>query len=463
MSDPAHATIQGGSFRDPSGFVFVHEGTLYRQVNRVFAPHYDLLRSSGLYDALVGEGLLIPHEEVDVRLAPAPDAYLVLAPEPVTFVSYPYEWCPGQLQEAALATLRIQDLALDHGMSLRDATAYNIQFHRGRPVLIDTLSFERLRDDQPWVAYRQFCAHFLAPLALACELDVRLLRLLRVDVAGVPIDLASGLLPARTRLRPGLLTHLHLHARSQRLAPPRTDARPKASRFSLQAFRGLIDSLRNAVAKLTWRPPRTAWSDYYDDAVHYSAVAMAAKERLVSGFLDVTAPRTVWDLGANTGRFSRLAAARAAHTVAFDVDEAAVEANWRQMREGGETCLLPLVMDLANPSPRLGWAGEERLSLTDRGPADVVFVLALLHHLAIGNNVPLERLAAFLAALGRWLVVEFVPKSDPRVRALLAVRDDVFPHYSVEGFEAAFGRHFAIERREALPDSDRLLYLLRSR
>ena len=204
------------SFRDPGGFLFRREGSLYRQVNRACAEDFQLLESSGLAASLREAGLLIPHVEADVE-PPRPDiAFRVIRPEPVPFISYPYEWSFSQLKDAALTTLRIQKIALRHGMILKDASAYNIQFHRGRPVLIDTLSFTRYEEGQPWVAYRQFCQHFLAPLALMAYRDVRLSALLRTEIDGVPLDLAAGLLPWRTRLKPGLLMHLHVHAASQK-------------------------------------------------------------------------------------------------------------------------------------------------------------------------------------------------------------------------------------------------------
>src|SRR6185503_16964008 len=208
------AQRQGGqlsaSFRDPSGFLFSRGGVLYRQVNRKYEQEYARLMESGLYEKLVKAGLLIPHLEVDE--APAESevtrafAYKIIQPERAPFISYPYEWSFGQLKDAALATLSIQRRALKVGMSLKDASAYNIQFVRGKPTLIDTLSFEIYKEGQPWVAYRQSCQHFLAPLALMALKDVRLNQLLRVYIDGVPLDLASGLLPAKTRLNFGLLT-----------------------------------------------------------------------------------------------------------------------------------------------------------------------------------------------------------------------------------------------------------------
>src|SRR6185436_4959816 len=185
------------SFRDPSGFLFSRGGILYRQVNRAYQKEYARLMESGLYEKLVKAGLLIPHVEVDQPPAVEVDALKVIQPDRVPFISYPYEWSFGQLKSAALATLSIQKRALKMGMSLKDASAYNIQFVHGKATLIDTLSFEVYEEGEPWVAYRQFCQHFLAPLALMALKDVRLNQLLRVYIDGVPLDLVSELLPTR--------------------------------------------------------------------------------------------------------------------------------------------------------------------------------------------------------------------------------------------------------------------------
>ncbi len=189
------------SFRDPSGFLFSRNGALYRQINRVYADDYDHLISSGLYDQLVKSGLLIPHREVSEKPVYPELAVKVIQPELVPFISYPYEWSFSQLKDAALATLAIQKRSIKAGMSLKDASAYNIQFINGKPTLIDTLSFEIYKEGKPWDAYRQFCQHFLAPLALMARVDVRLGQLLRVFIDGIPLDLASRLLPASTRAK----------------------------------------------------------------------------------------------------------------------------------------------------------------------------------------------------------------------------------------------------------------------
>jgi hypothetical protein len=463
MHTSARPTVQalGSSFRDPAGFVFRTEGLVYRQVSDLYAEPYDQLMASGLYRTLTERRLLIPHAEVHLTARPTTGVHKILRPEQIRSLSYPYEWCFGQLKDAALTTLAIQRTAIEHGMSLKDASAYNIQFRGCQPVLIDTLSFEIYKEGQAWTGYRQFCQYFLAPLALMSTVDVRLAQLLRIHIDGVPLDLASRLLPARTYLRPSLLLHVHLHAQAQRRFS-KSAVKPRRRPMGRNALLGLIDSLQSAVEALRWEPHGTVWAEY-DQNTHYSSEARRHKEDIVRAFLATTDARMVWDLGANCGRFSRMAAAQHGFAVAFDSDYGAVESHYRICRDAGETTILPLVLDLTNPSPALGWAHDERLAWAQRGPVDVVLALALIHHLAIGNNVPLPRIAELLHRLGARLIIEFVPKGDPQVQPLLASRDDVFGEYSQVPFERAFERHFRIRQSIPIRDSQRVLYLMERR
>jgi hypothetical protein len=451
------------SFRDPSGFLFSRGGVLYRQVNQKYEQEYARLMDSGLYEKLVKAGLLIPHVEVDqVPADPTEDsAFKIIQPERVPFISYPYEWSFGQLKDAALATLSIQRRALKTGMSLKDASAYNIQFVRGKAMLIDTLSFEFYKEGQPWVAYRQFCQHFLAPLALMALKDIRLNQLLRVYIDGVPLDLASELLPSKTKFNFGLLTNIHLHASAQKKYSG-TEVKSRAgTTFGKQAMIGLIDGLDSAVRKLDWKPNGTEWGNYYD-ITNYSDAAFEHKKQLVGEWAVRTKPKLIWDLGANNGVFSRVAGADGAYVISSDIDPAAVEQNYRQMKSEKNENLLPLLLDLTNPSPSIGWANEERDAFGARGPADMILALALIHHLAISNNVPLPQVADFFAQIGKWLVIEFVPKSDSQVQKLLVSREDIFPAYTREGFEDAFKQRFKICEAVHVRDAERVLYLMES-
>lgn len=492
--DNVNEYVLASSFRDPSGFLFTVDDTLYRQVNQSYQADYDRLMSCRLYDELVSDGMLIPHVEVDNSLSADPEnLYKVIAPERVPFISYPYEWSFSQLKDAALLTLAIQKKALAKQMTLKDASAYNIQFISSkseninanvnglRPVLIDTLSFENHDISTPWIAYKQFCQHFLAPLLLMSKTDIRLNQLLKTNIDGIPIDIASKLLPWKTKLDFDILTHIHWHAKTQaQYADIAADSdsdvdrqknieraeQIKQSTISKSAELGYIDSLETLVKKLTWGPAGTEWGDYYS-ATNYSSDSFKEKANLVSQYIDAinneSTVRSLWDLGGNTGIFSRIASEKGIHTLSFDIDPAAVEKNYRQARYEQGNNILPLLLDLTNPSGGIGWGNAERESLAERGPADVIMALALVHHIAISNNVPLDWIADYFSKLGDYLIIEFIPKSDSQVKRLLATREDVFPDYTEEGFEKAFSRFYDIQSKTAIAGSQRTLFKMKNR
>lgn len=452
-----------GSFRDPSGFLYNRDGILYRQINQAGKDDYELTLSSGLYNTLINKKLLIPHHEVNIPPYNPETVFKIIQPERIPFISYPYEWCFSQLKSAALTTLKIQRNSINHGMSLKDSSAYNIQFYQGYATLIDTLSFERYLPGDPWVAYRQFCQHFLAPLALMAYKDVRLNSLLRTYIDGIPLDLTSKLLPLRTYLVPSLLIHIHLHAKSMQMRASQSLNREAVSgKISESSMLGIINSLHSGISRLKWEPGGTDWADYYD-MTNYSANGFECKKKIVAEYLERTMANTVWDLGANTGVFSHLATDAGKQTISFDLDPAAVEKNYRVCKKEENLLMLPLVMDLTNPSPALGWQINERLSLLERGPADAVLALALIHHLVIGNNVPLLRAAEFLRDSGKWLIIEFIPKDDSQVEKMLRLRKDIFEDYQRDNFEQAFNKYFQILDVQQIVDSSRYIYLMQVR
>lgn len=453
-----------GSFRDPSGFVFEHDGIVFRQVNSSYRAHYDRLMESGLYADLTQAELLVPHVEVDDPAPRGREFYKVLKPLQIPFISYPYEWSFSQLKDAALLTLAVQKRALSRGLVLKDASAYNVQFHQGKAILIDTLSFESYQEGRAWIAYKQFCQHFLAPLLLMSRKDIRLSQLLRVHIDGIPLDLASAIAPKKTYRQLGILMHLHLHARAQQRY--RDGSRAAGSlgrkRVSKGSLLQIADSLRGTIRGLRWRHDATDWSGYYDGD-SYQEAAFGHKLKLVAEYLALVKPSCVLDLGANTGEFSRLASGAGAFTVSADNDPGVVEANYLRVKADQEQNLLPLLLDLVNPSGAIGWANAERQSLAERSKADCLLALALIHHLAISNNVPLTNVAEYFAGLAEWLVIEFVPKRDKQVQKLLRTRDDIFDLYTVEGFEASFGEVYEIVKSSPLRQSERVVYLMRRR
>lgn len=453
------ASRDSASFRDPAGSVFTRAGKLYRQVNKVGAKDYRKLIDSGLYQELVEAGLLIAHVEVPRSVAlNQSEVFTVIQPEKVPFVSYPYELSFTQLKRAALLTLELEERALSHGMTLKDASAYNVQFFGQRPVFIDTLSFASYEEGTPWAAYRQFCQHFLAPLVLISTTDIRLSYLQRHYMDGIPLDLASKLLPQSARWSLGVATHLIFHARQQVRFAGSGDERTSSLKLSLHGRMALLDSLRSTIEKLKLPKQETEWAGYYDDT-NYSSASFRAKHEQVRRLVKEVKPGMVWDLGANTGEFSKTAVeAGATHVIAFDIDPQAVDCLAQDSAAKGIT---PLVMDLLNPSGNQGWAQAERKGLIERGPADLLMALALVHHLAIGANVPLRDIAKGFAELGENLLIEFVPKEDSQVKRLLATRPDIFPHYTREGFEVAFKPFWEVISSEKVPDSKRYLYLLK--
>jgi hypothetical protein len=353
---------------------------------------------------------------------------------------------------------------LQHGMTLKDASAFNVQFIGARPILIDTLSFERYEEGAPWLGYRQFCEHFLGPLALIAHGDPRVAVLLRDMPDGIPVELTAALLPGRTRLNFGLLTHLHLHAGAQRRAArnqaagQQTTSGRRMSKFQLRA---LLDGLRRTVQSLKWEP-KTTWSGY-GDTTSYTPGAATAKRRIVSEMLERVGGSWAWDIGANTGDFSALAAAGGRRVVAIDADPGAADLHYRRLRGESNEAVLSIIGDLLSPSPALGWGLEERRSLIDRANADVILALALVHHLAIGGNVPLGHIAELFARLAPNAIVEFVPKDDPQVVRMLASRRDVFGDYSLESMETALAVRFELVSREQIPGSPRTLLLAQRR
>ncbi|MBN8221346.1 MAG: SAM-dependent methyltransferase [Spirochaetes bacterium] len=447
-----------GSFRDPAGFVFEYDGQIYRQINHAGKNDFEKFTASGLFERLTKSGDLIAHREVDIPPAEPALIWKTIQPERIGFISYPYEWCFSQLKDAALLTLRLQKKALAHGMTLKDASAYNVQFHRGKPVFIDTLSFAAYQEGVPWVAYGQFCRHFLAPLLLMHYCDVRLAELLPRYLDGIPLDLVSALLPRSTYLRFSVLSHIHLHAKAQKTAA-QSAASVKKYSVSKHAQTALLENLENLIRALRWNPQGTEWADY-TDFNNYNEESLTHKKELVADFLTATNPASVWDAGANTGVFSRLASARGIATIASDIDAAAVEKNYQRCVAEGETQLLPLLTDLANPAPALGWQNRERAAFSDRLRVDMGFALALIHHLAITHHLPFRQIAGFFANICRALVIEFVPRGDSQLTRMLSTRVDIFTEYTQENFEAAFAEFFTVQQIVPVRGSSRTMYLM---
>ena len=435
-------------------------GVFKRVVTTLGAADYDFLMESGLARSLFGDQLLLEHEELPACAHDWPEARRVLLPTQLEFVSYPYEWSFSQLKDAALLTLAVQQRALEHGMSLKDASAFNVQFHCGRPVFIDTLSFER-DDGRPWVAYEQFCRHFLAPLLLMQTRSLEMGRLLYANLDGIPIELASELLGWRSYLRPGALMHLHLHARVRRQATACANGRTATVPFAARLE--LVHSLRRTVEGIRLTEGVSTWSGYEDQSAHYSREALSSKMSFVLKALRGTPEGLVYDIGGNTGVYSRLAADCGNFCVLYDADALCVERAYLREKQTGGTRVLPLRLDLSNPTPALGVNLGERASVLDRRRARLVMALALVHHLRLKENTPFELMADFFARLGGRLLIEWVGPRDEMARPMLAAKKCPPPDYDLGSFLAAFSKRFCLTAQSQVTGMDRTLLVLECR
>ena len=457
--------LDPGSFRDPAGQVFTHAGSIYRSIFKPGVEDYEASKDKGAHDKLIEGGILLPHSEIPVEDFFPPGTVYGLSHPVLPMVTYPWEWPFSMLKDAAILHLDAMELLLPEGLWLRDANAFNVQYDGQKLRLIDTLSIGQRVAESPWVAYNQFCSQFLAPLAVAAYCDIRTLSLWRNYIDGFPLDLVSKLIPRRRRFSPRLFFHLTLHARVQdsadwkeELGKETVSRKPKVSD---RALTGLIHSLRRAVEGIQWKPSSKIW-DEYETIRTYEQEDVARKSEFLEKMITEHRPGSVWDLGGNTGEFSLIAASQGAYVVSIDGDPACTEYLYNQVPRGnGGPSIMPLTMNLANPSPGLGWANSERPGLKDRGPADLVLALALIHHLVFSCNIPLYRIAEWFSGLAKTLLVEFVPASDPMVQKLLVNRGDEHLPYDQNVFLSAFGEHFSLAHNLKLKNGRELYYYQR--
>ncbi|MBK8520282.1 MAG: SAM-dependent methyltransferase [Chitinophagaceae bacterium] len=449
------------SYRDNSGFVFKQHDKVYRYIHPNYEPHYHQLMNSGLYDELVKNKRLIPHQEIaDTTVFNFTDGK-VLLPEQIPFISYPYEWSFDMLKDAALLTLQIALAALKKEMILKDATPFNVQFFNGKPIFIDTLSFENYEAGKPWIAYHQFSECFLAPLLLMhyCHPDTN--KLFTVYPNGIPMDVLVSLLPKSSKWNMGTFLHVHLQAkfaqRTQRAGKQNKKAGGE-NNFSKQKLELLLKGLESFVQKLSPKKVKTTWDDYYTDTI-LGDDYLQAKTTLIRSFSNFIDFKTVIDLGANDGHFSLLFDENK-HVIATDADNNSINQLYLTIKKESIPNILPLVNDLTVPSPAIGWANAERESITTRLKADLVLALALVHHLAIAKNVPLHFIADWLQPMGEHLIIEFVPKEDEKVKLLLQNRKDIFDNYSLESFRSIFTGKYKIVREEKVGNTSRILFLM---
>ncbi|HEY7492668.1 MAG TPA: class I SAM-dependent methyltransferase [Candidatus Tectomicrobia bacterium] len=457
------AQLDSGSFRDPAGRIYHRDGRVFRTVTQVGAPDFEFVRSTGLVEQLSSNGSVIPAVLVDrAVLGPeATDAVYVLEHPRLPFISYPYEWCFAALKAAALAHLEIQIKSLECGVTLSDASAYNIQLVGTKPIFIDYLSFRKYRPGEFWIGHRQFCMQFLNPLLLRAIIGIPHNNWYRSSPEGINSEDLNRLLPFSSKLSRNILTHVALLAYLQKVAPKRVaailDNPLQDTNFPLKRFLRMLKNLSRWIETL--KPADTGksvWRDYSSENSYVPEEAQR-KADFVSSFVSTTKPKLLWDLGCNTGDYSAVALQAGVETViGFDIDHQALDRAFTRARESG-LAFLPLYSDSTNPTPSQGWAQAERKGLQERAPADGLLALALVHHLAVTNNIPLGHIVSWLTALAPCGVIEFVPKSDPMFQRLIRLREDIFSDYTEEKFLNLLGRYAAVVRKEHLSENGRCL------
>ncbi len=451
-------TLHPSSFRDPSGFIFEKNGIIYRQVNKIFKDDFDFFISSGCYANLVQQGLLIPHEPINENLTGSSNCYITLKPAPVSFISYPFEWSFDMLRDAALLTLQLLKESVKHGLIIKDATPYNVQWHNGKLIFIDSLSFEKYDEENPWIAYRQFCENFLSPLLLMhyCKMPLQQLQLGYPE--GIPLAITKSLLPGKSRFSLHTYLHIHLHAK---VSAKGTSSEKKQAKFSRQKLLNLVSSLETVILKLKTPGQQTAWSEYYDEAAQRDDY-LTQKTAIIQHWIKKLEPvKIAIDLGANDGLFSKLLASNGIKTIASDFDPVCINNLYVEIKKTKETNIQPLVLDLANPSPSIGVGNKERTAFLIRAKVNLATALAVIHHLVIGKNISFGQVADSFQQVCDHLIIEFVPKSDEKIQFMLQHKIDIYDQYTEEKFVSDFSNYFEVVDKQAVGNSGRVLYLMR--
>jgi hypothetical protein len=454
--------LEPGSFRDPDSRIFTAEGRVLRLLSEQGLADWRALSFSGLLDELP----IVGTREVEAGVPEALHGGVaaVLEHDVIPFVSYPYEWTFSMLRDAALLQLELLRRSIEKGLILKDSTPYNVQFRGTEPVFIDVGSFEQLREGEPWAGYRQFCMLFLYPLLLQAWKDLPFQPWLRGSLEGITPHDARALLSARDVLRRGALSHVVLHNRLEsRYEEKDADLKGELRKagFKKELIHANIRGLERLIGRLRWDPPRSTWSEYGPHTT-YTEKDAERKARFVADAVADEQPSLVWDLGANEGRHSRIAAEKAEYVVAMDADSLVVDRLYKALRDEGETRILPLTVNIVDAPPALGWRGQERRQLLDRGRPDLTLALALIHHVSIAGNVPIAEFLDWLHGATRSLVIEFVSPEDPMARRLLArKRPGDHPDYRADWFEQCLTERFEIVRSETLAAGARTLYLAR--
>ena len=463
-----------GSFRDPNGFVFEYQGRIFRALDSSAAELLRDLDAQGLLARWTGEGVLVGSRFVEESnlvselqsLHPGFETFI--EHDRIPHITYPYEWTTSMLADAGRLTLRLQRELVKLGLSLKDATAYNIQFVRGRPLFIDLTSIEKPARLDLWFALGQFNRMFLYPLLLAkyAGWDLRSYFLASLDGRST-LQVGQGF-PFYRRWSPSLFLDIGLPFTLERRVKAGKTVAPKSPAKAISAEpignHTVQDiTLRRLDKKLSYLAnsiaPKTIWGDY-TSICSYDDTAEASKKSLVHDFLLQSEATEVLDIGCNTGDYSRIAADCGAEVFATDFDLAAVEQMYQRLQKEPQS-ITPMVVDIANPSPGIGYMNTERPAFLDRVKPDCVMALAVIHHLLVGANLPMEAVRDLFASLtSRHLVLEFVPTDDIMFRKLIEFRVNLFDHVTLDFCVSVFSQTFTILHQEAIANSPRTLLML---
>jgi hypothetical protein len=446
------------SFRDPSGFIFLDQGLVKRSISPLYFKQYNALKSSNFFKKLHNAGLLIPHEELSTS-----ENEVIIQPEQIAFMNYPYEWSFSQYKEAALLTLKIQKFALENGFSLKDASAFNVTFHKGNMVFIDTLSFDFYHENSPWRAYKQFISHFFGPLVLAKYNGLESLKLMNSFIDGVPIKMLSSMLPFKTKLNPFLYSNIHLLAKFEDKHNEDYKGESKATKLSKNAQLNIIKGLYDFIKKMSLKTS-SEWGNYYDKT-NYANDAFDQKATIIDKWIVQLGAKTVIDVGGNDGTFVRKINQELEEALVCDIDYNAVDANHNYVKKKKETFMLPFVFDILNPSANIGFNNKERDSFLERikrYAPDVTMALAVIHHITLSGNIPFEMSAEFFSSFSKHLVIEFPKRNDSWVQRLLNTKGEFRAHfdfYTIDNFESSYSKYFELIEKVSIDNSDRVMYV----
>ncbi len=471
--------VNAGSFRDPVNQVYEitpksggKNTRILRGLSKDALAIYRQLSSEAFFRKALGAGQIVQTEllaadDENARAVMANGWAGVLEHESVPFVTYPYEWTFSMLKDAALLQLHLIEKSLENGWTLKDATPYNIQWMGSRPVFIDVASFQPWNEGEPWVGYRQFCSMFLTPLMLRAHLGINHLPILRSYIDGIPPTEANKYFTGTKRFKKGVLSHIIFPAKVENsIAKRERDDAPARQRTSHRQSKamvlGLVQSLTRLVHKLSIEINHTDWSQY-DKTHSYQEADFDAKKAFVLKHTSTTQRECIWDIGCNTGTFSRVSGEYCSQVISVDGDHNAVEQLYLEEKKNADSNILPLVMNLANVSPGQGWAGSERQSFDQRGKPNLVLCLALIHHMRLSANIPNVLFLKWLRSLEAEVILEFVNREDEMVMKLLTNKTEQYEDYNLDQFTMEAERLFTIKDRESLKGGKREIFYLTPR